>query len=177
MEGRIDVRALVLGVLGHMATALTVGLLAGLALYGPLLSRFFQSMMATASSGKPMTPAQTTQLSNQMQVELQSAMTTPPALIISIAVGVLALLVGGYVTANYARGAEQKNALALGGAYAVYNLLTLTLYLSVPASRAGMPLWPQIVLMLLAIPVTLAGAALRVSGRREEGAPPTDNIT
>jgi len=174
MEGRIDFRALMLGVLAHMVTALTVGLVAGLALYGSLLMPFFNRIMAGASSGKTMTPAQTTQLSNQMAAQLQAAMTTPPALLISIAVGVLALLAGGYVTANYARGAESKNAMALGGAYAIYNALGLAVSLATPVALARVPLWPQIVLMILAIPVTMAGAALRVSGQRENGAPPND---
>lgn len=173
MEGRIDVRALVMGVLGHLATAFAVGMVSGLALYWPLLSRFFRRVMAAASSGKPLTPAQNNQLATQMTTELQAAMTTPPALVISVAVGVLALLVGGYVTAHYAREAQRKNALVLGGSYAIYNALGIAVFLAAPA-RAGMPLWPQIVLMILAVPVTLAGAALRLSGRSENGAPPND---
>lgn len=174
MEGRIDFRALVMGVLTHLATALVVGMVSGLVLHWPLLSRFFNHILVASSAGKPLSPAQSNQLATQMTTELQGAMTTPPALVISVAVGLLALLAGGYVTAKYASGAERKNALALGGAYAAYNALGAFVTLAAPAAGMEMPLWPQIVLMLLAVPVTMLGATLRVSEPREKGAPPND---
>ena len=164
LEGRVQFKAILFGVLMYLAVAIGVGVLAILALN-------FQLVMDIAKVISLAGPKAPPSLLTQQEARLQVALGTTPTLIMNAVVGALALVAGGYVAAHQARGAEIKNALALGSGFATFNALALVMLLASPQASPGTPAWTQLVAMLVAVPAALIGGSLRASAS-ENDAPP-----
>lgn len=166
LEGRVQIKAIVFGVLTYLAVAIGVGVLAVLALNFQLVTDIARVISLSGPTAPPT-------LLQQQEARLQAALGATPTLIMNAVVGTLALVAGGYVAAHHARGAKIKNALALGSGFAVLNALALALLIVSPDARRTTPLWTQLVAMLVAVPATFIGGSLRAAAR-ENDAPPSE---
>lgn len=165
LEGRVQIKAIVFGVLTYLAVAIGVGVLAVLALNFQLVTDIAR-VISLAGPGAPPT------LLQQQEARLQVALGTTPTLIMNAVVGTLALVAGGYVAAHHARGAKIKNALALGSGFATFSALALVMLLTSPQASPSTPAWTQLVAMLVAVPATFIGGSLRAAASENDAPPP-----